>query len=226
MSAERRYNEDEVAAILERATSSRPSQANLPSSTSTGFTLAELKEIGAEAGIAPEEIAAAALAVSTQASAPPVRTLLGAPRSVSRIVPLTRELADAEWTRLVVALRETFGAEGRIREYGSLRTWRNGNLQVHVEPDSDGYRVRMQTLKGDALPRVLVAVVLTIVSLSLFVENTTDGWNQARTMLATALGLTGIGLFAYVRASLPRWAAARREQMDAIAARITRLITD
>lgn len=151
MSPERRYNEEEVAAILERATTSRSSQANLPSNAATGFTLAELQEIGAEAGIAPEEIAAAARAVSTQASAPPVRTLLGAPRSVARIVPLTRELADAEWTRIVVALRETFGAEGRIREYGSLRTWRNGNLQVHAEPDGDGYRLR--TLPFRAGPR-------------------------------------------------------------------------
>jgi hypothetical protein len=225
MSAERRYNEDEVAAILERATAARPSQAAVRAS-STGFTLAELQEIGVEAGIAPEEIAAAARSLATQATVPPARTLLGAPRSVARTVPLSRELADAEWTRLVVALRETFGAEGRIREYGSLRTWRNGNLQVHAEPDGDGYRLRMQTLKGDALPRVLVAVVLTVVSLVLFMENTTDGWNQARTMLATAMGLTGIGMIAYVRASLPRWASARGAQMDAIAEKIGRLVKD
>jgi hypothetical protein len=223
---ERRYNEDEVAAILERATTVRPSRASVPALTTTGFTLAELQEIGAEAGIAPDEIAAAARAITTQTKTPEPQTILGAPRSVARIIPITRELGESEWQRLVVALRETFGAQGRIREYGSLKSWNNGNLQVHVEPDGEGYRLRMQTVKGDALPRMIVGVVLTLLSLALFYENTTDGWNQARTMLATAMGLTGIGLFAYVRASLPRWASARGKQMDAIAERITKLIKE
>ena len=84
----------------------------------------------------------------------------------------------------------------------------------------------MQTLKGDALPRVVVAAALTIGALAMFRENAVEGWQQGRVMLATAMALAGVGLFAYVRASLPRWAAARGAQMDAIADQIGRLIKD
>ena len=74
-----------------------------------GLTLTELQGIGAEVGIPPDRIAAAANAVGTRAvPARKPKMLLGTPRSVSRIVPIERSLNDAEWDRLVADLRHRF----------------------------------------------------------------------------------------------------------------------
>jgi hypothetical protein len=144
----RRYSEDEVQEILRLATAS--DQALPPSAAQRGLTLAQLQEIGTEVGIPATQVAEAARAIARRPVVLPARTVLGQPRTVSRIVPIPRALTDEEWTRVVVDLRETFGARGVIESHGGLRSWTNGNLQVHVEPDAEGYRVRMWTLKGSA----------------------------------------------------------------------------
>jgi hypothetical protein len=226
MSDERRYDETEVAEILERATAAEAAPAPAPAATPSGLTLAQLQEIGAEVGILPERIAEAARAVGSRITTPPPRTFLGAPRSVSRIVPITRALDDDEWTRLVVDLRETFGAEGRIRVHGPLRSWSNGNLQVHVEPDGDRYRVRMQTWKGDALPRVGMGAVTVAMSGVMFFVNALGGLRPGGVVAAGVLGLVGLGQLVYVRALLPRWAAERAAQMEGVAERIPRLLEE
>ena len=225
MSADRRYDDDEVSEIFARATAMDTSPATSPAkapSASSGLTLAQLQEIGADIGIPPERIAEAALDVSTRPTSLAQRTFLGAPRSVSRIVPISRALTDDEWSRLVVDLRETFGAEGRIREHGALRTWRNGNLQVHVEPSGDHYRVRMQTLKGDVYTRLFVAGMALVVSTVALLD---AGSSPVRNvMLAGLIGAAGIGLVGYTRALLPRWAALRAAQMEGLAQRIRKLL--
>ena len=56
---DRRYNDDEVAAIFERA--SNAEHANLPASAEAGgLTLAALQEIGREVGISPDAVSRAA----------------------------------------------------------------------------------------------------------------------------------------------------------------------
>jgi len=54
-------------------------------------------------------------------------------------------LTDAEWERLVADLRRTFDAKGKVEVQGRLRSWTNGSLQLHVEPEDSGYTVRMRT---------------------------------------------------------------------------------
>ena len=226
MSQERRYDEQEVAEILERATALKRTGRPVHSPASTGLTLAQLQEIGAEVGIPAERIAEATRAVASRIPSPQVRTFLGAPRSVSRTVSILRPLDDAEWTRLVVDLRETFGAEGHIRVHGPLRSWSNGNLQVHVEPDGDRYRVRMQTLKGDTLPRATMGgVIAGMGGFLLFLSASGSGVPPVGVPIMTAvMALGGLGQVVYARARLPGWASERAAQMEALAERITRLV--
>jgi len=226
MSDERRYDEQEIAEILERATASETTRAPVPASEGHRLTLAELQEIGSEVGISPFRIAEAARAVGSRAIAEPQRTFLGAARSVSRVVVIDRALDDDEWTRLVVDLRETFGAMGKTREQGPLRSWINGNLQVHVEPHGEQYRVRMRTLKGDASPLaglsasfLLVATVFVL--MGLFGEISSSGL-----VIAAAFGAAGLGQLGWIRATLPRWAEQREAQMEGLAERIPLLLKD
>src|SRR5687767_1381688 len=145
---ERRYNEDEVAAIFANAANAQEISRR-PIASDTGMTLAELQEIGREVGIAPDAVAQSAELVD-QRSRPTGRSFLGLPVSVGITAELGRTLTEAEWERLVVDLRETFEARGKVSGHGSFRQWTNGNLQALLEPTDIGHRLRLQTIKGSA----------------------------------------------------------------------------
>lgn len=216
---ERRYNEDEVAAIFERAT--EPSQANpAHASSSEGMTLAELQEIGREVGIAPESIALAARSVGVAAQASS-RTFLGLPLGVARTVQLDRRLSEEEWERLVVVLRETFNARGNVRSQGSLRQWTNGNLQALLEPTERGHRVRMRTTKGDAMAWLTLGLGMVGFSAVSLVAAAVGAVGDVGMLAATGLtGVAGAGLFTATALRLPRWARTRQKQMEEVAARV------
>lgn len=218
--SERRYTEDEVATIFERAAQVRPAPGNSIAAAS-GHTLAELQEIGREVGIAPEAVALAARSVDGVAAGRTPR-FLGVPIGVERTVELGRALSDHEWERLVVDLRETFQARGRMRSEGSFRQWTNGNLQALVEPTATGQRLRLRTLKGSA--RQLMTMGLTMLGGSgavLLAEVITGGAAHGALNGVAVIAVTGLGALTAGVLQVPAWARRRREQMEAIAARLS-----
>lgn len=220
----RRYNDDEVAEILALATRDASSSAEGPLTPADGLTLDELQAIASAVGIAPTRIAEAARAIERRATTPAPRTLLGAPRSVARIVPLERALDDAEWERLVAELRATFGAVGKVTTHGSLRSWSNGNLQAHIEPEGDGWRLRMQTFKGDAGTLASMGGGFALVGMLVFIMALLGG-SAAREMLVSLVFMAvGLGQLGYIRLSLPRWADERASQMELVADRVAGLL--
>src|SRR5205085_1875882 len=115
---EREYDEDEVREILDLAVTLEQSGRPAVASTGRGMTLTQIQEIGREAGVDPARIQEAARSLATRGDALPRRTSMGMPVSVGRVVPLRRALTDHEWELLVVELRETFGARGRLAQNG------------------------------------------------------------------------------------------------------------
>lgn len=226
MSDQRRYDEKEIAEILERATAEDAVATPSAGGGGSGLTLVQLQEIGSEVGIAPDRIADAARAVGSRDLVGASSTFLGAPRSVSRIVQIDRALDDDEWTRLVVDLRETFGAVGKVKTHGALRSWNNGNLQVHVEPDGDAYRVRMRTQKGSTGPALAIGAFFTFVSVLLLIMTFLGGGEFRDLIIAGAFGVAGVGQLAFARATLPGWALERATQMEGLAERIPLLLKD
>lgn len=241
MADDRRFDDDEIAEILERAASVDDSSRQ-PVADGGGLTLAELQDIGREVGIAPERMAEAARVVAGRAAAglqrgadAPVRAagdppaglpgpLLGLPRAVGRSVPLPRALTDDEWERLVVDLRETFAAAGKVEIHGSLRTWRNGNLEVHVEPSVDGHRLRMSTRKGDAVPLVLFGGVLSVMGAFLLAAGLLGGEPLGVVVASGFVAAMGVGQLAVARTWLPAWARRRAEQMEGVGARVSAML--
>lgn len=222
---ERRYDDEEIAEILANATSEDVvSAADGGNPARSGLTLGELQAIGADVGIDPARIAEATRALERRGSAPAPRTFLGTRRSVARMVPLERPLDDDEWDRLVADLRATFGAVGESTGHGSLRTWRNGNLQAHVEPHGDGWRLRMQTLKGDAPALAGLGATFAGVGALLMVLATIGGVDVRDLVIGLIFTLVGLGQLGFVRLSLPAWASEREAQMDAIAERLPNLL--
>lgn len=226
MTDERHFNEEEIAEILERATSSEPSHPTSPSPDGKGLTLRELQEIGSEVGIAPNRIAEVARAVANRGVVASPRMFFGTPRSVSRIVRIPRPLEDGEWNRLVTDLRETFDAQGKIRQAGELRSWNNGNLQVHVEPDGDAYRVRMRTFKGSTVPAMAMSGAFLFMATVFFILTLVGEASSGGYVMAALFGLVGVGNLGFARATLPSWAEERAAQMEGLAERIPLLLNE
>ena len=88
--SERRFNEEEVAAIFERAAQSQQGLAKQPP-PGDGMTLAQLKDIGREVGIDAAAVEQAARSLE-MAGRPTERRLVGFPIGVGRTVELPRKL--------------------------------------------------------------------------------------------------------------------------------------
>ncbi len=213
---DRRYNEDEVAAIFLKA-AEHPEGQPAAISRSEGLTLADLQEIGREVGIPAEAVVLAARSLDVDASTPST-TMLGLPISVERTVELNRWLSDAEWERLVVQLREVFSAKGRMSASGSFRQWTNGNLQALLEPSTNGHRLRLRTLKGSARGSIGLGLALIGVSVAVAIAGAVGGHLGSSMPGVALLSVMGLGAAAYGALPLPRWARLRGRQMDAITA--------
>lgn len=215
---DRRYTEEEIAAIFERATEAQHTgHRALP--PGEGMTLADLQEIGLEVGLPAELVAQAAHSLDRPAR-PEARHFLGLPVGVGRTVELGRRLTEAEWERLVVDLRETFDAKGRVSSEGAFRQWTNGNLQVLLEPAGAGQRVRMRTLHGNARAAMMAGVGLGGVMGAVFGATIVTGSAVSDIGSLATLAALGLALFGSGALRIPGWARRRREQMDAIAARL------
>ena len=221
MPADRRYDEHEIAEIFRRAAADQEA-AQQTLAPADGLTLAELEAIGRDAGITPAFIARAAASLDRPVATPPPKTVLGLPISVARTVELPGTFTDEDWDRLAADLRETFQAHGTAQRDGSLRQWRNGNLEVLVEPSPSGHRLRMRTLNemqrsvltGGALFFVMGLCFMLLVAAK--GEFLVDMGKTLFTALFAAAGLGGLGAAAV---QLPRWRRERARQMEAVAAR-------
>ena len=222
MADERRFQDDEVAQIFEAA--SAPALSRGEAASAQGLTLAELQAIGREVGIAPERIAEAASSLVRSQPAVPRRTELGMPLSAGHVVELPRALTDREWAVVVADLRETFGARGNEVSQGATRQWANGNLHALVEPTRTGYRLRLGTVKGNALALNRMGGFGIVMGLFVALGLGLGGEPLAALPGALALGGMGVGALAFNALRLPRWVRLRERQMQEIAERTRALI--
>lgn len=220
---ERRFNEAEVAAIIERATKWKDPRPQ-PVPSGAGLTLDQIQEIGREIGIAPNVIAGMADVVK-EGGTTVIERFLGLPLRVERNVKLRRDFSEDEWEQVVADLREIFNAAGVLKEDGSLRQWSNGNLQVVLEVNAISQLIRLRTFKGNAL--VLLGAGLgicgaaTAALVATFLNNAATD-RRLVTVLAVMV-VAGAAIVGVTALSLGPWARRRREQMSEVAARVIAL---
>lgn len=221
MSRERRYNEQEIAAIFKLAAAEHDSTQR-PLSSDAGLTLAELKQIGKEVGIAPALIARAAATVDRTISAPPPTTFLGVPVSAARTVDLPGSFSGDDWGRLVTDLHETVQGPGRVQRSGSLRQWTSQTLHVLVGPTESGHRLRLRAqnylLEGGLMGGMLLFVMGLFFMLLVAAKGdfATDWAKTLFVSMFSVVGLVSFGVSAY---RLPRWRTDQEHQMEAVASR-------
>ena len=215
---ERRYNQEEVEAIFQRAAEAQQA-VPLLKRPDEGMTLGQLQEIGREVGITPEQIGFAAKSIE-RTGRTTRRTLLGLPIGVGRAVDLDRRLTDSEWERLVVELRDTFDAKGRIKQEGNFRQWSNGNLQVMLEPMGDRHRLRMRTYRAQARTLLAGGTAMIVAALTLFISRASGDHPMDPSKFWTLILLGGT-VFGIGAAMIPAWARERQRQMREIAERVS-----
>jgi hypothetical protein len=212
---ERRFNGEEIAEILQLATSGESLSAPVPARE--GLTLSELQAIGNEVGIPPRQMAEAAHALMVRSPAPLPGPILGMPRAVSQTVPLPRGLSEEGWNRLVVQLRETFGGAGEVEVQGSLRSWKHGDVEVHLEPASSGSRIRMLARRGDAVAYLSLGGFLLIMGAGLLAFASVTGEALAVQIASGVIAALGAGQISWGKWALPRWGRLRGSQLQQVA---------
>jgi hypothetical protein len=216
---ERQYNDEEVAAIFERASETERAALRVPAE-GKGLTLAALQDIGREVGISPESIALAARSLDL-AGRPAFQRHMGLPIGVGRIVEFDRRLSDSDWELLVADLRTTFQARGTVRYDGPFRQWTNGNLQALLEPTPTGHRLRLQTVKGDSRRQMTAGVVALVAAATLAAVTAAGGGVNAGALGGAGfMALMGVGLFATGALRVSGWARRRMAQFEEVIARL------
>lgn len=224
MSTQRRFSEKEIAEIFEEATRAQ-NEDKAQSGPMDGLTVDELKQIGASTGIDPKYIARAVAAVQRRPQQFPVQKFMGIPMGVSRSVPLPDTFSDQDWEHLVVDLRKTFKARGKIRQEGSIREWANGNLHAYVEPTAaGGYELRLQTQKGNLRGMLFMGFAYMFVALFMLISMLGSDAGMNYSFLITGLFMVaGFGMVTSAAAGQPKWARQREQQMEAICKRAVAL---
>jgi hypothetical protein len=178
----RRFSEAEMRAIMARAAKRQEQERAAEVERAGGFSLDELEQIAAAAGISPDHVVAAVGEVDTGTVGERRTTAFGAPITVERVRRLPGPLTDDAWARVVSELRRAFGEDGMAGQLGRDREWsavgrgprRDLATRLTAEPDGTGTRL---TLRQSARDMVfgfnlaaglngVMAVVFSIVSLA------------------------------------------------------------
>jgi hypothetical protein len=228
MTDETRFDDEQVAEILRRASASpdgEDSAGGREIAKAPGMSVSDLQAIAGQVGIAPEAVLRAAAEVARGDHLPSERRVMaGLPIAVGRTVELPRNLSDAEWDRVVVDCQEIFAADGRTTIRGSIREWRNGNLRVVLEPVGAGARLRLSTLQGGARAYLRLGVGGLVSSAALLAANALMLHDGAAQGTAIFFGITGVGALLRNVLVLPAWARTRAQQMEQLGRRIGALL--
>ena len=221
----RRYGDDEVREIFSLATTGDTGDRLVPAE-SGGLTLDELRHIAQDAGIDPARVARAAASLDARGKPEPVRRMLGLPIGLSRVVDLPRAPTDREWEQLISEFRTSFGAPGVAASSGGLREWSYGNTHICIEPTERGEQLRLTTLKDDAMALNVLAVITGGMSLLMSAVVTLAGKPEKALVVLAMFGGIALAAFGANVLRVPRWARERQQEMEAIAERTVKLLSN
>lgn len=120
--AERRYSDEEVAVILRRAVD--PAADGPEGAPGRGLTLAELKEIGSEAGIDATRIEEAAGSLTVRRDRAETGSLLGMPTTVQLERRVSATVTKERLPQLLHLIRSEFARQGIVEEVLGGFEWR------------------------------------------------------------------------------------------------------
>lgn len=218
----RLYDDREIGALIQRATELQESRDSR--NPGSGLPLREIERIGAEIGISPADLRAAAMDLEASGSASKGQSLVGGPFEVVSRSHLSIVIGDEEWARIVAELRRMTGSPGRVEMVAGRLEWTRTvsdlgqvmeSTQVTLTPGEDGTIVDLRTrFGGGARFAYVVSVLLGGGVAGIFLDGAAAG--QLLSTLAVGGGVAG-GL-ATGRLSVGLWARRRRKELKTLAA--------
>lgn len=218
MSKERRYNEQEIAAIFERAAAE---EAAAGETESGGLTRGELAHIAQEVGISPEALARALSAVEQPSGDLTSTQFVGVPVGIVRTLERTGTFTEEDWNALVLDLHRTFGQPGETRQIGrDRRAWQNDQLHVYAEPTPTGYRLQFRTAETQVgLGKSLLGTNIVFIFMGLFftllvaLKDNVDLFS-AKMLFVSMLAVLGAAGYGLLALRLPRRNKALAAQIE------------
>lgn len=153
-SDELRFGADAAQAIFRRAAEHQEVAQAAARADADGLSLAELQSIGAEAGIDPAYIAAAAAEFSTPEPKDDTPWWHAGPDAIEAECVVPGLITDGPvWAAIVRELRSTFDTDGVATQLANTLEWTQGgeSTRVTVTPEQHGTRLRVvQSLRNAA----------------------------------------------------------------------------
>lgn len=224
-SSPRRYGDDEVQQLLERATQLQ--QAGEPEHPEDGVTLAELEEAAAEVGIQPRYIRRAAAFVGNRGAR--ANSAISRVPGVSPHRLIQGEIGDEDWNSLIGELEHIMG-EGTIkvtaRSAGSFAgrckslQWHSANGGIWVHLTSKAGKTKLwagDESAADKLVNVLGGSLAVLVPF--FVARSMDAGflGVVGAIMLGVLLILGVGV---LRFNLMQPSVERSESLEGLAERI------
>jgi hypothetical protein len=144
-----RFGTDAAQAIFRRAAEHQEMAQAAARADADSLSLAELQAIGAEAGIDPAYVAAAAAEFSTPESADDTPWWYAGPDTIEAECVVPGTITDGPvWAAIVRELRSTFDADGVATQLANTLEWSfethsGESTRVTVTPEQHGTRIRV-----------------------------------------------------------------------------------
>jgi hypothetical protein len=197
--SDRRFTDREVALVLRRAVELEKRTAAEGAVGGKGLSLADLKDIAAEAGISPEVIGRAVAELESRRGLEPV-SLLGPSTTSREIRAVQRALSREALGELIRIVDEEVADQGTVQEaLGSVRWTSQGRFlstQVSLEPSEDETLMRVEERYTGAIRGAIHGIPAAygyIFGLAGLLEGLHLGFPVAA-LLAAVGGLLGWGL--------------------------------
>lgn len=157
----RRFDDEEVSRILERAAELQHRAPLAPRETA-GMTLAELEQVAVEAGIDPQHVRDAAAALERPASVAG-GAVLGAPMRLELERVVDGEISPAAYEALAETIRQTISSQGYVSTVGKSFEWNSANpqraLRVTITPRAGRTVIRIEERFGNLVGGLFGGIV-------------------------------------------------------------------
>lgn len=180
------------------------------------LSLDDLKHAAEAAGIEGRFVEQAYLGAGEDLTPDP--PFLGIETGVRRVRVVPGRVSEAEWGRIVLALRREIGEGGTAETIGDIREWTHGQTRIQLEPDGPNTRVTARSRwDGDAKMTSVAAMLYAVIAVGIAVFAVAT---EATPVLAILMGVLALAhggaAWGPIRARAPKRAAQLDRSLDAI----------
>lgn len=218
MPSSRRYNDQEIGALIQRATELYEASGR----HEENLSLDEVEQIAQDLGVPVEYVRAAAVEMAGGDSQLSSKNVLGFP-FVERITDLyDAEISDEQWEDLIMEMRRLEGS-GTITVEGSIREWKK--VIQDMNTTLAGTRLTARTKNGQTIIELQkfsngaasVSYILALILGFVAAGSMMDGSGLATPIIFSVAASGGLGALGLTRLVLGAWSRRQRSRLEWVA---------